>query len=94
MNILETTYQELSDMDIAFMEAMLPDEGSSSTAEIARRMGKSSAYASQYRRRLLEEGVIGMSGRGKASFELPGWRAFIEEKLEGGGICKGLLAFL
>ena len=23
-----------------------------------------------------------MSGRGKASFELPGWRAFIEEKLE------------
>lgn len=40
MNILETTYQELSDMDIAFIEAMLPDEGPSSTAEIARRMGK------------------------------------------------------
>jgi hypothetical protein len=50
MNILETTYQELSDMDIAFIEAMLPGEGPSSTAEIARRMGKSSAYASQYRR--------------------------------------------
>ena len=30
----------------------------------------------------LFKGVIGMSGRGKASFELPGWRAFIEEKLE------------
>ena len=40
MNILETTYQELPDMDIAFIEAMLPDEGPSSTAEIARRMGK------------------------------------------------------
>ncbi len=40
MNILETTHQELSDMDIAFIEAMLPDEGPSSTAEIARCMGK------------------------------------------------------
>ncbi|MGN0071900.1 MAG: AAA family ATPase [Atopobiaceae bacterium] len=82
LNILETTYRELSDMDIAFIEAMLPDEGPSSTAEIAKRMGKSTGYAAQYRKRLLEEGVIGESGRGKVSFELPGWRTFIEEKLE------------
>lgn len=81
-NILETTYMELSDGDLAFVEAMLPDEGPSSTSEIARRMGKSTGYAAQYRRRLLEEGVIGERGRGKVGFELPGWRTFVTGKLE------------
>jgi hypothetical protein len=40
MNILETTYQELSDMDIAFIEAMLPGEGPSSTAGYCQTHGK------------------------------------------------------
>lgn len=38
---------------------MLPDKNVSLTADIANRMGKSTGYAAQYRRRLLEEGVIG-----------------------------------
>lgn len=80
-NILETTYRELSDGDLAFVRAMLPDDGSSTIADVTKRLGKSSGYAAQYRRRLLEQGVIGERGRGKIGFELPGWRSFIQEKL-------------
>lgn len=80
-NILETTYQELSDGDLAFVEAMLPDDGASRVSDVAERMGKSSGYAAQYRRRLLEQGVIGERGRGKVGFELPGWRELVTEKL-------------
>lgn len=81
-NILETTYLELSDGDLAFVRAMLPDDGPSAIGDVTKRLGRSSGYAAQYRRRLLEEGVIGERGRGKIGFELPGWRAFVEEKLE------------
>lgn len=81
-NILETTYTELSDGDLAFVKAMLPDKDVSLTADIAHRMSKSTGYTAQYRRRLLEEGVIGERERGKVGFELPGWRDFVLEKLE------------
>lgn len=37
---------------------MLPDSGPSRVSEIAKRMGVASNYASQYKRRLLEDGVI------------------------------------
>lgn len=79
-NILEVTYDELSDGDLAFVDAMLKDEGPSRMGDIQKRMGKSSGYVAQYRRRLLEEGVIGERGRGVVDFELPGWREFAREK--------------
>ena len=41
---------------------MLPDSGPSRVTEIAKRMGVASNYASQYKRRLLEDGVIGERG--------------------------------
>ena len=41
---------------------MLPDSGPSRISEIAKRMGVASNYASQYKRRLLEDGVIGNVG--------------------------------
>lgn len=43
--ILETTYRELSDKDIEFLLAMLPDSGPSRVSEIAKRMGVASNYA-------------------------------------------------
>ncbi|MFR2626773.1 MAG: hypothetical protein ACLS89_04185 [Collinsella sp.] len=68
---LETTYRELSDKDIEFLLAMLPDSGPSRISEIAKRMGVASNYASQYKRRLLEDGVIGERGRGLVGFDIP-----------------------
>ena len=80
-NILEVTYDELSEGDLSFVEAMLEDDGPSRISDIRERMGKSTGYVAQYRRRLLEEGVIGERGRGLVDFELPGWRDFARAKL-------------
>ena len=55
---------------------MLPDSGPSRVSEIAKRMGVASNYTSQYKRRLLEDGVIGERGRGLVGFDIPAFREF------------------
>lgn len=70
--VVKKTCQELSDGDIAFLEAMLPDAGNpSSIADVAARMGKTPNYARVYRTRLLEQGVIATPRRGYVAFEMP-----------------------
>ena len=44
--VLAATYRDFSERDIRFLESMLPDRGSSRLADIARRMGVGSNYAS------------------------------------------------
>lgn len=76
--ILETTYRELSKGDVRFLMAMLEDEGDeSSLADIARRMGKKSNYASQYKRRLLAQGIIEDRGHGMVSIEIPRFKEYL-----------------
>lgn len=70
-SILQSTYRELSNGDLRFLRAMLDDDGDSSLADIAKRMGVKSNYASQYKRRLLEQGVIGERERGYVGFDMP-----------------------
>lgn len=77
--ILETTYRELSKGDLKFLRAMLPDEDESTVATIAKRMGVKSNYAGQYKRRLLEQGVIGERGTSAVGFDIPGFRELLEE---------------
>lgn len=79
--VLNATLDELSDGDVRFLAAMLNDEGPSRVADIAQRMGATGNYAAQYRRRLIERGVIGTRGRGKVAFELPGMRDYLEEQI-------------
>lgn len=81
VRILQTTWSELSEGDVRFLTAMLEDKGISKTSDIAKRLGVSTGYAAQYRRRLMEAGVIGQRSRGTVGFELPGWREFMEDKL-------------
>ncbi len=69
--ILLNTCRELSDGDIRFLMAMTQDDGDSSLADIAARLGVASNYASQYKRRLLDQGIIGERGRGYVGFDLP-----------------------
>lgn len=77
--VVKKTCQELSDGDIAFLEAMLPDEGEpSAIADVATRMGKSPNYARVYRTRLLEQGVIAAPRRGYVRFDMPLLREFLE----------------
>lgn len=80
-SILQSTYRELSDGDLRFLQAMLEDEGDSRLADIAQRLGVKSNYASQYKRRLLEQGVLGERGRGYVGFELPMFREYLVERL-------------
>ncbi|MBM6908053.1 ATP-binding protein [Collinsella intestinalis] len=76
--VVKKTCQELSDGDMAFLEAMLADEGRPSlVADIAERMGKSANYARVYRTRLLEQGVIDVPRRGYVTFEMPLLREYL-----------------
>lgn len=59
-----------------------PDEGISSIADIAQRMGVSGNYASQYRSRLVKQEVIGTRGRGKVAFDMPFFREYVADQAE------------
>ena len=79
--ILRPTLDELSDMDIAFLEAMLEDDELSTSEDIAKRLGKSPSYIATYRKRLLEQGIIELQGRSKLRIALPGVREYLPEYL-------------
>ena len=80
--ILETTIQELSEKDIAFLQAMLPDTDVSRIADIIVRMNTSAAAAGQYRLRLIRQGVIEEYGRGKVRFAMPLLREYMKKQSE------------
>ena len=64
-DIAKTTLNALSDKDIEFLCAMIPDKGASRISDIADRMGKSNAYVQLYKRRLIDSGVIEQPRRGE-----------------------------
>jgi hypothetical protein len=79
--VLEATYYDLSRGDLRFLEAMLADPHESRVSDVAKRLGAGSNYASTYKRRLVEQGVIDERARGVVAFGLPGFRAYLEERL-------------
>ncbi len=78
--IFEATYRELSPADISFLEAMLQDDAESRITDLTKRLGWSSSQVAQYRRRLLEAGVIGERRRGVIGFDMPFFREFMLER--------------
>ena len=60
--------------------SMLEDQDVSSVADIAQCMGVASNYASQYRARMVEQGIIGTRGRGKVAFDMPHFKEFLLSK--------------
>lgn len=63
--------RHLSDVDLTYLLAMAQDDGPSRTGEIAKRMGITAQYASEYRRRLIRDGIIEPAGHGKVRFTIP-----------------------
>ena len=61
---------------------LLDGGGVSSISNVAERMGVSSNYASKYRARLIEQGVIGGRGRGRIGFDMPFFREYVEKMRE------------
>ena len=80
-HVLASTYRELSPTDLLFVEAMLPDKRESRLADIARRMGVTSRYASSYRARLQSAGVIEELARGIVCFSLPGFADYVASRM-------------
>lgn len=79
--VVKKALQELSDGDIAFLEAMLPDEGKPSMmSDIAERLGKTTNYARVYRTRLTEQGVISATRRNTVEFDMPLLREYLTEE--------------
>ena len=79
VRVLRATLDELSERDLEFLQAMLPDEELSATADIEKRLKKSPSHVSTYRRRLLEQGVIENRGRTRVGFALPMLREYLPE---------------
>jgi hypothetical protein len=70
---------DLTPVDRTFLLAMARDDGPSWTAEVARRMGKSTSYTSVYRNRLIEAGIIESVQQGVIDFAIPYLREYIRE---------------
>ncbi len=60
---------------------MLVDEGDSKLLDIAERMGKRSNYASQYKRRLIEQGVLLDRGQGNLRIAIPLFKEYLRDQL-------------
>lgn len=69
--VISRVYQDLSDMDQRFVEAMAVDPGRSKIADIVRRLGVSDQYVQVYKKRLIESGYVQGDGRGHVVFSLP-----------------------
>lgn len=82
--ILDATFAELSLGDLRFAAAMLEDEGDSRIADLVERLGRSSSVVAQYRKRLIDAGIIGKRARGVVGFDLPYFRDYLQEKLDSG----------
>ena len=62
---------------------MLADEEESKVSDLAERLGKPPSVVSQYRRRLINAGIIGERRRGVIGFDLPYFRAYFAERVVG-----------
>ncbi|WP_349828081.1 ATP-binding protein [Brevibacterium litoralis] len=69
--IHEPTLDPLSARDLDYLRAMALDDGPSRTVEIARRMSVTDKYASTYRRRLVDAGVVVPAGHGLVDLAVP-----------------------
>ena len=75
--VLAPTWRSMSAMDRQFVLAMAEDDGDSSTADIAGRLGRSSSYVSTYRSRLIRAGFIRGTGHGRVGFAHGATRAWL-----------------
>ena len=73
-------YLGLTGAQQAFLRAMAPDwPAPSAVAEIARRSGKSTAWAAAYRKSLVDANVIEAAGRGLVSYAIPHFGEYMKQ---------------
>lgn len=79
IGVLDRTWTEMSKGDRAFAAAMLPDLGSSTLTDVAKRMGQGTNYASTYKKRLMQQGIIGERPGNTFDFDIPLMREYIAD---------------
>ena len=75
--VLAPIWRSMSAMDRQFALAMAQDDGDTSTADISRRLGRSTSYVSTYRSRLIRAGFIRSTGHGRVNFAHQTTRAWL-----------------
>lgn len=70
-NVFLPMVRPLSQTDIAFLEAMAQDNGTSKTADIQKRLGMSQGSVQSYRKRLIDAGIVISPRRGELCFVVP-----------------------
>ena len=80
--VFEATLFDLTPADIAFLKAMLEDDGATVQSVMGRRLGKKSGHVSKYKKRLLQQGVIQERMKGRLEFCLPGFREYLVRELQ------------
>ena len=75
--VFESTLFDLTPADVAFLKAMLQDDGPTLQADMASRLKKKSGHVSKYKKRLLQQGVIEERTKGRLEFCLPGFREYL-----------------
>ena len=78
--VLAPTWKTLSDVDRRFLLAMAKDDGESSLADIADRLGVTPNYAGVYRHRLIRAGMIRSAGRGRITLAHHAARDWLREQ--------------
>ncbi|MFT4136271.1 AAA family ATPase [Microbacterium sp.] len=69
--VISRVFQDLSEMDQRFVQAMAVDFGRTKIADLVQRLGVSDQYVQVYKKRLIESGYVQADGRGHVSFSLP-----------------------
>ncbi|MCY4664184.1 MAG: AAA family ATPase [Acidimicrobiaceae bacterium] len=75
--VLAPMWRSMSGMDRQVALAMAQDDGETSTADISKRLGRSSSYISTYRSRLMRAGFIRSTGHGRVDFAHKATRAWL-----------------
>ncbi len=76
--VLAPLWRSMSEMDRQFALAMAQDDGDTSTADISKRLGRSTSYISTYRSRLIRAGFIRSTGHGRVKFAHQTTRAWLQ----------------
>lgn len=84
--VLRATLDELSNRDLDMLRAMLLDKEGSTTDALSERLGMTSGNVSNYRRRLLEQGVVDEGARGVLRFALPYLREYLPDYVAEAGM--------
>lgn len=82
--VIRRVYQDLSEKDQQFLQAMSADDGKSKMADITRRMDVTPQYANQYRIRLINSGYVHMVEHGYVDFSLPYLRDYVRSVVSAG----------